>query len=62
MGNEYNAPKMTRFFTVQEVADALAVKPNTIRAWIKLGKIRAVKIVGAVRIPEDAVNEIVEVR
>lgn len=62
MGNEYNAPKMTRFYTVKEVAEVFRVTPNTVYGWIREGKLEAYTILGRVRIAEKAVNKIMEVR
>lgn len=38
-----------------EVADYFSVTERTIRSWIKTGKIEAIKIVGTVRIPREAI-------
>lgn len=48
--------------TLQQAADALGIHKNTIRNWITLGHIQAVRAGGSksrvVRIPRDAVAEI----
>lgn len=48
---------MERIFAVQAVADYLELKPETIRAMLKKGKIRASKIGKEWRITETAVKE-----
>jgi excisionase family DNA binding protein len=43
---------MTTMYTTTEVADQLKVKPATVRTWVSLNKIGAVKLIsGAIRIP-----------
>jgi excisionase family DNA binding protein len=49
-----------RLLRVNQAAEALNFKASTIRAWILHRKIRYVKIGRAVRIPEEAVEEIIE--
>jgi excisionase family DNA binding protein len=44
------------FFTVQEVAALLHVKPGTIYAWAKQGKIPCVKLHRLVRFPVEAIQ------
>jgi len=48
-----------RIFTVEEVAKALSVHPETVRNWIKSGQLRAMKLGGSAgyRIPESAFEE-----
>jgi excisionase family DNA binding protein len=43
---------MHQFFTITEVAHAVKVCDVTVRNWIASGKLRAVKIGGAVRITQ----------
>lgn len=50
---------MTRTITVEQAADRLQVKPNTIRTWIKQGRIPGRKIGRVYRIPEQALNQLV---
>lgn len=38
------------FYTIREVAETLKISGKTVRAWIKAGKIRAVKLGRLVRI------------
>jgi len=47
---------MSRTITVEEAANRLQVKPNTIRAWIKHGRIPGRKIGRVFRIPEQALD------
>jgi excisionase family DNA binding protein len=46
--------------TVSKAAELLAVKPMTVRAWILRKQIRYVKVGRAVRIPQTAVEELIE--
>ena len=50
---------MTRTITVEQAADRLQVKPNTVRAWIKQGRIPGRKIGRVYRIPEQALDAFV---
>ena len=49
-----------RLLRVNQAAEALNFKASTIRAWILRRKIRYVKIGRGVRIPESAVEELIE--
>lgn len=44
---------MHRILTVEQAADKLQVKPNTVRSWLKSGKIPGRKIGRVYRISED---------
>lgn len=44
--------------TVNETAKIFKVKPLTIRRWIKGGKLKAVKVVGNVRIEESEIERL----
>ena len=44
--------------TVKETAEIFKVKPLTIYRWIKDGKIKAVKIIGSVRIEESEIERL----
>jgi len=44
--------------TVNEVAKIFNVKPLTIRRWIESGRLKAVKIVGSVRISEEEIERL----
>lgn len=59
-------PASTRFrgsiephYTAQEVAETLAVKPRTVRAWIEQGEIRAVKLHRQWRIPASEIHRFI---
>lgn len=43
--------------SVNETALMFGVKPLTVRRWIKEGKIKAIKVVGSVRIPEEELEK-----
>ena len=45
------------FYTIQEVAKALRVTPQTIRAWVKQGKLKAQRIGKPILITEDSLKE-----
>ena len=44
--------------SVNETAEIFGVKPLTIRRWIADGKLKAVKIVGSVRITEEEIERL----
>jgi excisionase family DNA binding protein len=46
-------PVMTKFFTINEVAELLVVSPRTVRRWIKGGDLVAHRFGTAVRIAES---------
>jgi len=46
-----------RFLKVKEVAQYLGVSTNTIRAWVRLGKVNYSKINGAVRFDVRKVDQ-----
>lgn len=50
----------SHLLTVYEAAEALAVKPATIRAWLAKRRIPRVNCGRAVRIPAEAVAEFIE--
>lgn len=47
-------------YTVQEIAQAMRVTPQTIRAWIKSGKLKAELVGKTYMISEQAIREYVE--
>jgi len=49
-----------RLLTIPEASDRLGLKPATVRFWIWTRKIEHVKIGRAVRIPEQAIERIIE--
>lgn len=48
---------MEKFLTPEEVAEILAVPVETLRVWLRQGKIRGVKVGQLWRIPQEAVEE-----
>ena len=46
-----------KFYTIQETAKALRVTPQTIRAWIKQGKIKSQRIGRPIYITESNLKE-----
>ena len=46
-----------KFYTVQEIATALNVTPQTVRAWIKQGKLKSQRIGRPVLIKESSLME-----
>jgi len=53
-------PDTTKLYTVTQAADALGLKPATIRAWLSRRKLPRVNCGRAVRIPVDAVEQFIE--
>jgi excisionase family DNA binding protein len=51
---------MTKLLTVADAAEALGLKPSTIRAWLLRRKLPRVNCGRAVRIPADAIASFVE--
>jgi len=50
---------MQKLLTVPQAAEALAVKPSTIRAWLLRRKITRVNCGRAVRIPSDVIEKFI---
>ena len=46
-----------KFYTIQETAKALQVTPQTVRAWIKQGKIKSQRIGRPILITENNLKE-----
>jgi excisionase family DNA binding protein len=46
-----------KFYTVPEAAEALRVTPQTIRAWIKQGRLKAKRIGRPILITENHLKE-----
>lgn len=44
-------------YTVEEVADILKVSPQTVRALIKRGEMKAVRVGGQIRIRQQDLDE-----
>jgi len=51
-----------KFYTVPETATALRVTPQTIRAWIKQGKIRSQRIGRPILITENNLKEFLNIK
>ena len=50
-----------RFYTIPDTAKALQVTPQTIRAWIKQGKIKSQRIGRPILITENNLKEFLKV-
>ncbi len=52
---------MERLMRVEEAAEALAVRPSTVRAWILARRLPTVRVGRrAIRVPEQAILRIIE--
>jgi excisionase family DNA binding protein len=49
-----------KFYTIPETAEALRVTPQTIRAWIKQGKIKSQRIGRPILITENNLKEFLQ--
>lgn len=49
-----------KFYTIQETAKALRVTPQTIRAWIKQGKLKGQRIGRPILITENNLKEFLQ--
>jgi excisionase family DNA binding protein len=49
-----------KFYTVQEIATALNVTPQTVRAWIKQGKLKSQRIGRPVLIKQSSLMEFLD--
>lgn len=49
-----------RFYTVPELAALFVVKPASIYAWIKNGKLECVRIGPLIRVTDEQVNRFLE--
>jgi len=43
------------FFRIDEVARYYSVSPRSVREWIRLGKMKAIKVSGVVRVARDEI-------
>jgi excisionase family DNA binding protein len=50
-----------KFYTIPETAEALQVTPQTIRAWIKQGRMKAQRIGRPILITENNLKEFLKV-
>lgn len=48
------------YYSLHEVADLLSVHYQTVRYWIKTGKLRAVKLDRIFRVSKEALEEFVQ--
>lgn len=49
-----------KFYTIQDAAEALKVTPQTIRAWIKQGRIKGQRIGRPILITESNIREFLQ--
>lgn len=49
-----------KFYTIQETASALRVTPQTVRAWIKRGRIKSQRIGRPILITETNLKEFLQ--
>jgi len=49
-----------KFYTIQETAQALKVTPQTVRTWIKKGKIKSQRIGRPILITENNIREFLQ--
>lgn len=52
-----STPMQDTYYTTKEVCTMLRVANSTVRRWMSLGKLRYLKVDGAVRIPASALAE-----
>jgi len=58
MANDY---RNTKLISVKEAAERLAVRPGTVRLWIRLRRLPSVRVgLRAIRVPADAVEALIE--
>jgi excisionase family DNA binding protein len=51
-----SAPKIPKFFTVKQVAEALGISPRTVWRWIKNRELAVHRFRGSVRVAETDLN------
>jgi excisionase family DNA binding protein len=49
-----------KFYSPKEIADHFNIKPDTVRKWIKQGKIKAIKLGDIWRISETDLNKFIK--
>ena len=49
-----------KFYTIPETASALKVTPQTVRAWIKRGRLKGMRIGRPILITENNLKEIIQ--
>lgn len=52
-----STPTQETYYTVEEVCSQLKVTGRSVHRWMSQGKLRYLKIGGAVRIPASAITE-----
>jgi excisionase family DNA binding protein len=58
MANDY---RNARLISVKEAAQRLAVRPGTVRLWIRLRRLPSIRVgARAIRVPADAIEAIIE--
>jgi excisionase family DNA binding protein len=50
----------TKLLTVPQAAEALTLKPKTIRAWVAARRIVCVRLGSALRIPASEISRLIE--
>jgi excisionase family DNA binding protein len=51
---------LTKLYTVQETAEALRIRPSTVRAWVLRRKINSFRVGRAVRISAEEIDRVLE--
>lgn len=51
---------MAKLYTTQEVADMLGVSRQTVYNWIENNEIESVKLVGRIRITQEAIDKLIK--
>ena len=54
--------KNITFYTIQETAEALKVTPQTIRAWIKQGRLKSIRIGKPIFVTEKDLKEFLQIK
>ena len=54
--------KNITFYTIQETAEALKVTPQTIRAWIKQGRLKSIRIGKPIFVTEQNLKEFLQIK
>jgi excisionase family DNA binding protein len=52
--------QVEKLYKVREVSQLLGVGYSTLRRWIKLGRVRVVRVGNRYRIPESEVKKLIE--
>lgn len=48
------------YYSPQQISDKFNVKPRTVYAWIRQGRLKAIKLGDLWRIPQSALEEFIE--